>query len=96
MLNCSFVDPYCVCCHLLYVTLNSINCCAGDIYCGEVFQKIANTSNTKTAHIGDSQEGSTCLIFDEDVFKKNGPKKNADFDRFCGVSKHCNIFWAVY
>jgi hypothetical protein len=27
---------------------------------------------------------------------KNGPKKSADFDRFCGVSNYYDRFWEVY
>jgi hypothetical protein len=60
-------------------------CGAGDVYCGEVFERIANASNTKAANFGTSDSEDTCLIFDEDVFK-NGLRKSAHFDIFCGVS----------
>lgn len=58
---------------------------SGDIYCGEVFERIASASNTKTANFGSGELGEHCLIFDEDVFK-NGQRDSADFNRFCGVS----------
>ena len=58
---------------------------SGDVYCGEVFERIASASNTKTANFGSGALGEHCLIFDEDVFK-NGLRDSADFNRFCGVS----------
>ena len=80
----NFVNPVCLCFSLLRDS-KQYDFGSGDIYCGEIFERIASASITKKANFGSGELGEHCLIFDEDVFK-NGPRESADFNRFCGVS----------
>ncbi|KAL7551192.1 hypothetical protein ACHAWF_014388 [Thalassiosira exigua] len=61
-----------------------------DVFCGEIFEKIAAHSKTKVAPIGTGLGPNldTCLIFDEDVFKKRkGLSVIPEVKSFCGSRK---------
>lgn len=68
----------------------------GDIYCGEVFEKVAAHSNTKVAPLGTAGQFNTCLIFDEDAFKNDHGNPSTEINTFCGVSDIYFKTLAVY
>ena len=69
---------------------------SGEIYCGEIYEKIAAHSNTKVAPLQTGTSTDTCLIFDEDAFKNGQGSISPEFKKFCGVSQQfvfcLNIF----
>ena len=68
------------------LSLSCVNMRRSDVYCGEVFDRIANTSDTKIARIGTSDAEDTCLIFDEESFN-SVPRLSPDTKQFCGARK---------
>ena len=60
---------------------------SGEIYCGEIYEKIAAHSNTKVAPLQTGTSTDTCLIFDEDAFKNGQGSISPEFKKFCGVSQ---------
>lgn len=63
---------------------------SGDVYCGEIFQKIVASPHTKVPPLGTGSGHENCLIFDIDVFKNGNdsiPQNvKSIVDSFCGVS----------
>lgn len=68
----------------------------GDIYCGEVFEKVTAHSNTKVAPLGTAGQFNTCLIFDEGAFKSGHANESTEINTFCGVSDIYFKTLAVY
>lgn len=58
----------------------------GNIYCGEIFDIIAQHASTKVAPLGTSVKIDTCLIFDEITLKSGQALDTPDILNFCGVS----------
>ena len=65
----------------------------GDIYCGEVFEKVTAHSNTKVAPLGTAGQFNTCLIFDEGAFKNDHANESTEINTFCGVSDFISKLW---
>ena len=95
-----FSDTYNLILVYLMCALDFAFCCySGDIYCGEVHEKIAAHSNTKVAPLGSSGSVDTCLIFDEDMFKSGLGSARPDIKKFCGVSScllHMCLLICIY
>lgn len=58
----------------------------GDIYCGEIHEKIAAHSNTMVAPLGTGGKSNSCFVFDEDVFKSGQGSISPEIKKFCLVS----------
>ena len=59
----------------------------GEIYCGEIYEKIASHSNASVAPVGTSGRLNTCLVFDEDSFQSGHGRITSEMKNFCGVSQ---------
>jgi len=55
-----------------------------DVFCGEIFEKIAAHSNTIVAPLGTGSKLDTCLVFDEEVFKNGLGSISPEVKKFCG------------
>ena len=66
-----------------------------DIYCGEIFEKIANHTNVMVAPFGTGGGFNNCLIFDDYVFNNGqvNPIRDIppDVSVFCGM--RAPVFW---
>lgn len=77
-----------------YLDRLTISLGVGDIYCGEIHEKIAVHSDTKVAPLGTDRSLDTCLIFDEDALQSGEGIISAEIKKFCGVSAmHYRIFF---
>ena len=70
-----------------YAILHQYHCGSGEMYCGEIYAKIASHSNTSVAPMGTGGRLNSCLVFDEDTFKSGHGQITSEVKTFCGVSQ---------
>lgn len=71
----------------LFKCIDFVFLALGDIYCGEIFEKVAQNGSTKVAPLGTGGSVDSCLVFDEDVFKNGQGSITSEIKAFCGVSQ---------